>query len=47
MNKNEISKEEYIKVKETISKFFMDLDCSIKEIEIEINKYINKKDTEI
>ena len=47
MNKNEISKEEYIKIKEMISKFFMDLDCSIKEIEIEIDKYITRKNTEI
>ncbi|MGO5073127.1 hypothetical protein ACTQ4K_04075 [Clostridium sporogenes] len=47
MNKNEISKEEYIEIKEMISKFFMDLDCNIKELKIEIDKYITKKDTEI
>ncbi|WP_163256553.1 hypothetical protein [Clostridium sporogenes] len=46
MNKNEISKEEYIEIKEMISKFFMDLDCSIKGLKIEMDKYITKKDTE-
>ncbi|MCR1175578.1 hypothetical protein NE167_00445 [Clostridium botulinum] len=47
MNKNKISKEEYIDIKEMISNYFMELGCSVKKIEVGINKYKNKKDTEL